>query len=228
MNKNKNYLTLEDFRVILADVNEMIQSKKDYISEIDSFIGDGDHGITIAGGFRAALEDEGQKNADNISSFLISVGMAIMRSTGGVTGPIYGSIFIGFGKAASSKDRIYLTDFAQMMEQALADVKARGGAKVGDKTLVDAFEPAVEALKKAVEDDLSLISALRLAADAAEIGMLSTKDLVSNMGKSKSLGERSKGYLDAGATSFYLVIKQLSDSVEKILSKRGADEEDIK
>ena len=228
MNKNKNYLTLEDFRVILADVNEMIQSKKDYISEIDSFIGDGDHGITIAGGFRAALEDEGQKNADNISSFLISVGMAIMRSTGGVTGPIYGSIFIGFGKAAASKDRIYLPDFAQMMEQALVDVKARGGAKVGDKTLVDAFEPAVEALKKAVEDDLSLISALRLAADAAEIGMLSTKDLVSNMGKSKSLGERSKGYLDAGATSFYLVIKQLSDSVEKILSKRGADEEDIK
>ena len=217
MSGKREHLTLEDFRVILADVNELIQSRKDYISEVDSFIGDGDHGITIAGGFRAAVDDEGQKNADNISSFLMSVGMAIMRSTGGVTGPIYGSIFLGFAKAATSKDRIYASDFLEMMERALADVKVRGGAKIGDKTLVDAFEPAVEALRKAVENNQSLISALRLAADAAEMGMLSTKDLISNMGKSKSLGERSKGYVDAGATSFYLIIRQISDSVKKIL-----------
>ena len=224
----RSYLTLKDFRIILANVNQMIQGKKDYISEVDSFIGDGDHGITIAGGFRSAVDDQGQKNAKDISSFFLAVGMAIMRYSGGVTGPIYGSIFIGFGKAASSKDRIYLPDFAQMMEQALADVKARGGAKVGDKTLVDAFEPAVEALRQAAKDNLDFISALKAAASAANAGMLSTKDLISNMGKSRSLGERSRGYLDAGATSFYLIIKQISDSVTKILSGGGADEEDIK
>jgi len=226
----RSYLTLKDFRIILADVNQMIQGKKDYISEVDSFIGDGDHGITIAGGFRSAVDDQGQKNAKDISSFFLAVGMAIMRSTGGVIGPIYGSIFLGFAKAAVSKDKVYDSDFLEMMEQALADVKARGGAKVGDKTktLVDAFEPVVEALRQAAKDNLDFISALKAALDAAEAGMLSTKDLVSNMGKSKSLGERSKGYLDAGATSFYLVIRQLSDSVVKILSKRGADEEDIK
>jgi len=224
----RSYLTFKDFRIILADVNQMIQGKKDYISEVDSFIGDGDHGITIAGGFRSAVDDWGHKNAKDISSFFLAVGMAIMRYSGGVTGPIYGSIFIGFGKAAASKDRIYLPDFAQMMEQALVDVKARGGAKVGDKTLVDAFEPAVEALRQAAKDNLDFISAIRAALDAAEAGMLSTKDLISNMGKSKSLGERSKGYIDAGATSFYLIIRQISESIEKILSKRGADEEDIK
>jgi dihydroxyacetone kinase phosphoprotein-dependent L subunit len=218
----RNYLTLEDLRVVLDDVNQMIQSKKDYISEVDSFIGDGDHGITIAGGFRAAIEDEAQKNADNISSFFMAVGMAIMRYSGGVTGPIYGSIFLGFAKVSMLKDRIYPTDFHKMMEQALADVKVRGGAKVGDKTLVDAFEPAVEALRQAVEDDLDFISMLKVAADAAEVGMLSTKHLTSNMGKSKSLGERSKGYIDAGATSFYLIIRQISMSAADILSEKGS------
>jgi dihydroxyacetone kinase-like protein len=218
MSEKRNYLTLKDFRIILADVNMMIQSKKDYISEVDSFVGDGDHGITLAGGFRSAVDDQGQKSASNISSFFLAVGMAIMRSTGGVTGPIYGSIFIGLGKAAASKEKIYLADFLLMMEQALSDVKARGGAKVGDKTLVDALEPAVEALKQAANNNKDFMSALKAAADAAEAGMLSTKEVISTMGKSKSLGERSRGYLDAGATSFYLIMRQISDSIERILS----------
>ncbi|MCL5986403.1 MAG: dihydroxyacetone kinase subunit DhaL [Actinobacteria bacterium] len=218
----KDFLTLADFRIILSDINQMIQSKKDYISEVDSFIGDGDHGITLAGGFRAAIDDEAQRNADSISSFFVSIGMAIMRSTGGVTGPIYGSIFIGLGKAAASKDKIYLSDFVHMMETALGDVKARGGAKVGDKTLIDALGPAVEALRKAANDDLNFIDAMKEASDAAKAGMLSTKDMISNMGKSKSLGERSKGYIDAGATSFYLITRQISDSVNRILDLGGA------
>ncbi len=220
MDPLKDFLRLEDFEEVIADVIDIIQKNEDYLCEVDSFIGDGDHGLTLAKGFYSAKEDLGKNKPQTISSFFMVIASAIMRSIGGVCGPIYSSIFLSFAKITKDKEKIDLSDFIGMLEEGLDSVKKRGGASVGDKTLVDAYEPAVIALKNHKEE--GFVNALKASSDAAKQGMLSTKGFASKKGKSRPLGDRSIGYQDAGATSFYLMLNSMSESIAKILEKKGS------
>jgi dihydroxyacetone kinase phosphoprotein-dependent L subunit len=219
MDKAKEYLTLEDFASIFADVVDSINKNKEYLCEVDSFIGDGDHGVTLAKGLNSAKGDLDKNPPQTVSALFMTVASAIMRSIGGVCGPIYGSIFLSFAKTAKDKEKIYLSDFIQMLSEGLAAVQKRGGACVGDKTLVDAYAPAVQVLKE--HSDKGFIEALETASAAAKEGMLSTKGFASKKGKSKPLGDRSIGYQDAGATSFYLMLNSMRESISKILEEKG-------
>ncbi len=219
MDQIKEYLTLEDFESIFADIVDIVNKNKEYLCEVDSFIGDGDHGVTLAKGLNSAKEDLENNTPQSVSALFMTVASAIMRSIGGVCGPIYSSIFLSFAKNAKDKEKIYLPDFIEMLADGLEAVQRRGGACVGDKTIVDAYAPAVQVLKD--HGDKGYIIALKTSSEAAKEGMLSTKGFASKKGKSKPLGDRSIGYQDAGATSFYLMLNSMRESISKIFEEKG-------
>ena len=206
-------LNVEDARNMLLYIADKIIANKPYLTEIDSAIGDGDHGIGMAGGMQKAkrkllkLEDQ-----ENVYRIFEEAGQAMLMSMGGASGVIFGSLYLAGAKGMESKNVLTAFDLAEMEEKSLAAIQERGGAKVGDKTMVDALAPAVEALKKNV--DLGLLEMLKQAEEAARIGMEDTKKYVAKFGRAKSLLERAIGHQDAGATSVYLIFQGMREFVE--------------
>ena len=209
----KKNLTLKDFLKIIKDINQILQDKAKYLSELDSTIGDGDHGITIARGFKNAIKKIEEVSPKSISDLLKTTGITLLSTMGGVSGPIFGSIFTEMAKEAKDMESVGLSDLYNMFSAALDKVSKLGGAKPGDKTLIDSFYPAVESLKDSLSINLSVKGALKRASLAAIAGVESTKDMVATKGRSKYLGERSLGYQDAGATTLYLIIKAMYEAV---------------
>ena len=209
-------LNVEDARNMLLYIADKIIANKPYLTEIDSAIGDGDHGIGMAGGMQKAkrkllkLEDQ-----ENVYRIFEESGQAMLMSMGGASGVIFGSLYLAGAKGMESKNVLTAFDLAEMEEKSLAAIQERGGAKVGDKTMVDALAPAVEALKKNV--DLGLLEMLKQAEEAARIGMEDTKKYVAKFGRAKSLLERAIGHQDAGATSVYLIFQGMREFVEGTL-----------
>ena len=209
-------LNVADARNMLLYIADKIIANKPYLTEIDSAIGDGDHGIGMAGGMQKAkrklLKLEEQENVYHIFE---EAGQAMLMSMGGASGVIFGSLYLAGAKGMESKNVLTAFDLAEMEEKSLAAIQERGGAKVGDKTMVDALAPAVEALKKNV--DLGLLEMLKQAEEAARIGMEDTKKYVAKFGRAKSLLERAIGHQDAGATSVYLIFQGMREFVEGTL-----------
>lgn len=209
-------LNVEDARNMLLYIADKIIANKPYLTEIDSAIGDGDHGIGMAGGMQKAkkkllkLEDQ-----ENVYRIFEEAGQAMLMSMGGASGVIFGSLYLAGAKGMESKNVLTALDLAEMEEKSLAAIQERGGAKVGDKTMVDALAPAVEALKK--NADLGLLEMLKQAEEAARIGMEDTKKYVAKFGRAKSLLERAIGHQDAGATSVYLIFQGMREFVEGTL-----------
>lgn len=209
-------LNVEDARNMLLYIADKIIANKPYLTEIDSAIGDGDHGIGMEGGMQKAkrkllkLEDQ-----ENVYRIFEEAGQAMLMSMGGASGVIFGSLYLAGAKGMESKNVLTAFDLAEMEEKSLAAIQERGGAKVGDKTMVDALAPAVEALKKNV--DLGLLEMLKQAEEAARIGMEDTKKYVAKFGRAKSLLERAIGHQDAGATSVYLIFQGMREFVEGTL-----------
>jgi dihydroxyacetone kinase-like protein len=164
---------------------------------LDTAIGDGDHGTNMDRGMRKVLERiDGLEGAD-IGATLKAVGMALVSSVGGAAGPLYGTLFLQMSTALGDSEPVDLECWAAAWRKGLEGVQARGKAKLGDKTMVDALTPAVEALEQAGDLD----GGLRAAAEAAEEGMKATVPLVARKGRASYLGERSAGHQDPGATS---------------------------
>ena len=209
-------LNVADARNMLLYIADKIIAKKPYLTEIDSAIGDGDHGIGMAGGMQKAkrklLKLEEQENVYHIFE---EAGQAMLMSMGGASGVIFGSLYLAGAKGMESKKVLTAFDLAEMEEKSLAAIQERGGAQVGDKTMVDALAPAVEALKK--NADLGLLEMLKQAEEAARIGMEDTKKYVAKFGRAKSLLERAVGHQDAGATSVYLIFQGMREFVEGTL-----------
>lgn len=209
-------LNVEDARNMLLYIADKIIANKPYLTEIDSAIGDGDHGIGMAGGMQKAkrklLKLEEQENVYHIFE---EAGQAMLMSMGGASGVIFGSLYLAGAKGMESKKVLTAFDLAEMEEKSLAAIQERGGAQVGDKTMVDALAPAVEALKK--NADLGLLEMLKQAEEAARIGMEDTKKYVAKFGRAKSLLERAVGHQDAGATSVYLIFQGMREFVEGTL-----------
>jgi dihydroxyacetone kinase-like protein len=189
-----------------------VAENREYLTKLDSAIGDGDHGINMHRGMQAALAKiEGHPDGD-VGALLKTVGMTLVSTVGGAGGPLYGTFFLQMGTTTAGKSELSVTDWQAALEAGLAGVQMRGKAEPGDKTMVDALIPANDALSAAIADGASFGEALRRSADAAEDGMRATVPLVARKGRASYLGERSAGHQDPGATSTYLLIKTAADT----------------
>lgn len=200
----------------------IIQSMADAVSEakaqltlLDSEVGDGDHGINMNAAMQAAAAQTAQLADPTPAQVLKTAGTAVMNEMGGASGVIFGSFFRGGGRAVRDKESLNLADVATLMHAGLAEVQKRGKAQPGDKTMVDALAAAVTAVQQAVENQLTLVEAVDLAAKAAVRGAESTRDMVAQFGRAKFLGDRAIGHQDAGATSMALMISAWANVIEK-------------
>jgi dihydroxyacetone kinase-like protein len=173
---------------------------------LDTAIGDGDHGTNMDRGMRKAVERVDGTAGEDIGALLKAVGMALVSSVGGAAGPLYGTLFLQMGTASAGREELDLAGWTAMLEAGVNGVRARGKAEPGDKTMIDALVPALEALRAAVDDGSGLADALRRSADAAEEGMRATIPLEARRGRASYLGPRSVGHQDPGATSTQLLL----------------------
>jgi phosphoenolpyruvate---glycerone phosphotransferase subunit DhaL len=197
--------TLDWMRRFAGEMGEHRQE----LVRLDTAIGDGDHGTNMDRGMRAALEKlEADEQADP-GAVLKTVATALISKVGGAAGPLYGTLFLQMGSALAGKPEVELDDLAAAWRKGIEGVQARGKAEPGDKTMVDALIPAVEALEGAS----GLGDGLRAAAEAAEEGMKATTPLVAKKGRASYLGERSKDHQDPGATSTYYLFKSAAEAL---------------
>lgn len=201
-----------DGKVILMAMVKAIQENKAYLGEVDGLIGDGDHGMNMNKGFSVFEERFGGEDF-TLSDGLNSLAMILMNEIGGSMGPIYGTIFMEMADSAEEKDELTVADVRDMLQSGMDGLFDIVDARVGDKTLVDTLSPAVEALSAAAESGSEMDDAMQALKKAATSGRDSTKDLVAKYGRSSRLGERSKGVLDAGATSCCLLHCAIADAV---------------
>jgi phosphoenolpyruvate---glycerone phosphotransferase subunit DhaL len=204
-------ITRDDVINWVNEYGRVIAENKDYLTQLDSAIGDADHGANMDRGFKAATSKLPTVADKDIGTLLKSVGMTLVQTVGGAGGPLYGTFFMQAGTATANKMELTLADWSAALEAALNGVVARGKAQLSDKTMVDALTPASNALKQAVADGVDLSEALRRSAAAAEQGMKDTIPLVARKGRASYLGERSAGHQDPGATSSYLLLKAAAD-----------------
>ena len=182
-----------------------------YLTQLDSDIGDSDHGANLARGFQAVTAKLPAWEGGEPAALFKNVAMTLIGTVGGASGPLYGSFFLDAAKAATGKAKIGLADWTIVMEAGVRGVQNRGKASPGDKTMLDALTPAVAALREGGEG-LLLADALRRSARAAEAGAKSTEPLVARKGRASYLGERSAGHLDPGAVSSSLLLAALADA----------------
>ena len=210
-------LNAADARNMLLYIADKIIAKKPYLTEIDSAIGDGDHGIGMAGGMQKAkrklLSMEAEENAYAVFE---AAGNAMLLSMGGASGVIFGSLYLAGAKGMEPKAVITAEDIAGMQRKSLLAIQERGKAQTGDKTMVDALLPAVEAMERTCGE--GLLKMLFAAEEAAEQGVEATKKYQAKFGRAKSLMERAIGYQDAGATSVWLIIQGMREFVEDKLN----------
>ncbi|RIY00095.1 dihydroxyacetone kinase subunit L [Aureimonas flava] len=202
--------------IVEAMAARIIENKA-YLSEIDGRIGDGDHGVNMAKGFGMAAERLAGRDA-SLAEALALLGEVLMGEIGGSMGPLYGMTFTEFAEGIEGQERIDAALFSAMLRKGLDGVRSIGSAEVGDKTLLDTFVPAVEAFDAATADGRSFAEALDALRAAAERGRDSTIDLVARIGRASRLGERSRGVLDAGATSCAMILDTLAEGAKARLS----------
>lgn len=208
-------ITRDDILTWIRAYAAAIAANKDYLTRLDAAIGDADHGANMDRGMQAALARLPGVAGQDIGSILKAVGMTLVSTVGGAGGPLYGTLFLQMGTASAGKMELSLDDWVAAFQAAVSGVMARGKASPGDKTMVDALTPGLEALKKAQANGRSVPEALRESALAAEQGMVATIPLVARKGRASYLGERSAGHQDPGATSSHLLLQTAADTWEK-------------
>jgi dihydroxyacetone kinase-like protein len=189
---------------------DVIAENKEYLTRLDSAIGDADHGINMDRGFQSVLGKLAGVADKDIGSIFKAVGMALVSTVGGASGPLYGTFFLQLGTTTSGELELTPEDWGAALEAGVNGVQMRGKASLGDKTMLDSLIPGLEAFKRAMVDGIGLQQALRRSADAARQGMESTIPLVARRGRASYLGERSAGHQDPGATSSYLLLETLA------------------
>lgn len=196
-------------RIFLLNLANTIMLQKEHLDMLDAACGDGDLGVGMYIGFMSVKRAIERKESGNIGDLLDTAGRVLLSSVGGASGALFGTLFIEMGKAAGDKSEIDLKDLSHMFGMSLEKICQRGGAKLGDKTLIDALEPAVVSLNDADQRDLDLVEALHSASDAASNGAESTKDLIAKQGKARYLGNQTLGHLDPGAEIIRLIFETL-------------------
>lgn len=213
-------LNVSEVKEMLLYVADKIIRSKSYLTEADSAIGDGDHGIGMSQGMGKVIEKiTKRQDYDNVYEIFQDAGKAMMMSMGGASGIIFGSLYFAGAKNQEPKKVLSAYDFACMERRSLKAIQERGKASPGDKTMVDALNPAVEAMEGSF--GMGLLEMLKKAEKAAFSGMESTKEMTAKFGRAKSLMERAKGYQDAGAASVFLIFQGMREYVEMLEEKGG-------
>ena len=207
-------ITLAQLRQWFSAFAERIKSQELYLTELDAAIGDADHGANMRRGTAKICERlaDNDLTVDDISSFLRAIGMILISSVGGAAGPLYGAFFLRAAQVKQENNSINVNELAIMFRAGLEGVQQRGKAQVGDKTMIDALQPAVEALEAAAKQNLSIGDALEAARNAAEVGMKKTVEMQANRGRASYLGPRAIGHQDPGATSLYYMIEAAANT----------------
>ena len=191
----------------------VVAENKEYLTELDAAIGDADHGINMNRGMQAVLGKMDAGEPADIGALLKTVGMTLVSTVGGAGGPLYGTLFLQMGTSAAGKSDLSGDDWAAALAAGVAGVQRRGKAELGDKTMIDALVPAVEAVSSALADGSTLDEALRRSAEAAQEGMTATIPLVARKGRASYLGERSANHQDPGATSSWLLLRTAAETL---------------
>jgi dihydroxyacetone kinase-like protein len=189
-----------------------VAENREYLTRLDSAIGDADHGINMDRGMKAVSAKLDGFEGDDIGDLLKTVGMTLVSTVGGAGGPLYGTLFLQMGVATAGKTELEAEDWAAALDAAVQGVQMRGKAEPGDKTMIDALIPARDAFSAALTEGASFDEALERSAKAAEEGMLATIPLVARKGRASYLGERSAGHQDPGATSSQLLLKTAAET----------------
>jgi dihydroxyacetone kinase phosphoprotein-dependent L subunit len=177
-----------------------------YFSDLDGLAGDGDFGTSLATGFRVIQNDWGEIDKSNIGAMLLKISMLVSKHVGGSSGPIWGTGFMKAAMLTRGKEAVSLQDLADMLGSAIEGIQARGGAQLGDKTLLDALIPVHETLKQHAAAGSDLGAALKDSADVAEEAIETTKSLVAHRGRASQVGERSAGTPDPGIVSIAVIL----------------------
>lgn len=201
---------------IILKLADAIIANTGLLSEIDGAVADGDHGINMNKGF-SICKDRLDGTAFSFIEGLNTLGTILLTEIGGSMGPLYGSLFRGMAKPAKGCEYIDIALFDTMLSTALVKVQSIGNAQIGDKTMMDTLVPAVKSFHDARIRDFTFSDALALMSEAAEKGKDSTKDLVAKVGRAARLGDRSRGVLDAGAVSCWIILSTLSEEIAKRL-----------
>ena len=205
-----------DGQPVVERLIETIHANRAYLSEIDGAIGDGDHGINMDKGFLKASKELAGKQL-GLTEAMKTLGSILVDEIGGSIGPLYGTFFKRMARVTKTGSEIDGDVIEHMLESAFEGVQSIGNAKVGDKTLLDTLSPAVATFKQSREAGRDLATSLDAMLAAAEAGKDSTIDMVAKVGRASRLGERSRGVLDPGATSCYLLLKAFGEAVKELL-----------
>lgn len=197
---------------VLENVKDAIDANAEYLTDLDAAIGDSDHGINLARGFRKVAEDLPAMAGKDIGAILKKTGMDLVSTVGGSSGPLYGTAFMKAGASAAGKSEINTEDFLNMFSAAIGGVKMRGKSEEGEKTMLDAMGPALRAAEEAAAAGKSAKEMLEAAAAAAAEGAAFTKTIIATKGRAAYLGERSLGHVDPGAASFAVIMKTVAES----------------
>lgn len=204
-------ISTEKLISIITAIANTIQRSKDFLTELDMPIGDSDHGINLARGFQAVVAKLPTLADRDAGTILKNVGMTLVSTVGGASGPLYGTAFMKAGGATGGKTELGLDDFLTMLNVAIEGVKMRGKSTTGEQTMLDAMVPAFEAIRDTEGTD---IARLQAGLAAAKAGVEATKDMIATKGRASYLGERSLGHQDPGATSFTLMLETIVNAVE--------------
>jgi len=208
-------ITTPQMRRALENMCDTIENEKEYLSELDGAIGDGDHGVNMAKCFRQVKKKLAESSAEDVGALLKDVGMVVLNSVGGAMGALYGTFFLKLAQESAGKSELNLNDVVRMLQAGEKGILDIGKAAPGDKTLIDTLSPAVRAVESAAKEGRPLPQALADFEAAAQAGMTSTKDMRAKIGRASRLGDRTLGHQDAGATSCYFILRSLASAVSK-------------
>lgn len=198
---------------IIRKIGEKIAVEKEFLTELDNVIGDGDHGINMARGFEEVEKKLPDMADKDIGAALKMVGMTLVSKVGGASGPLYGTAFMKAGAAMDGKKEMDLQDFMQVLQAAIDGVMMRGKSTTGEKTMLDAMEPARKAIQTMSDEGKSAAEAMAAGVKAAEEGVEYTKGIIATKGRASYLGERSIGHQDPGATSFTMMLAVMAEAL---------------
>lgn len=202
---------------ILIKVSEKIDKNKEYLTELDAAIGDGDHGLNMSKGFNTVSDKLKAEEDDNIGNILKKTGMTLVSNVGGASGPLYGTAFMKASMALKDKKEIDINDFLSALKLALEGIKSRGKSTEGEKTMIDALSPAIKSMEDSIKNGDSYIEVLEKGKDAALEGVEFTKTIKATKGRASYLGDRSIGHQDPGATSCFYILETIYEEAKKDL-----------
>ncbi|AQM59215.1 dihydroxyacetone kinase subunit DhaL [Clostridium baratii] len=202
---------------ILIKVSEKIDKNKEYLTELDAAIGDGDHGLNMSKGFNAVSDKLKAEEDDNIGNILKKTGVTLVSNVGGASGPLYGTAFMKASMVLKDKNEIDINDFLSALKLALEGIKSRGKSTEGEKTMIDALSPAIKSMEDSIKNGDSYIEVLEKGKDAALEGVEFTKTIKATKGRASYLGDRSIGHQDPGATSCFYILETIYEEAKKDL-----------